>query len=228
MAVLGTNAVSIYLGDGQGGFSRPSHVYNAGPDPTGLTVADVDARRQARPARRQCVRRRPGAGWATATARSSRYLEADQSVALAVADLTGNGTKDIIYANQSLDRVVVDYGGGQTIPVGASTGLLAPGAVAVADLNGDGIPDLIVANSGSNNVLIYPGLGNGQFGPAAQWRPWLLHRHRPGRGSPWPTSTATGDPTWWSPTRAPTTSSILLNQVDSRRQLHVRSGAAAQ
>ena len=45
-------------------------------------------------------------------------------------------------------------------------GLLAPGAVSLADLNGDGIPDLIVANSGSNNVLVYPGLGNGQFGPA--------------------------------------------------------------
>ena len=32
-------------------------------------------------------------------------------------------------------------------------------------MNGDGIPDLIVANSGGNNVLVYPGLGNGQFGP---------------------------------------------------------------
>ena len=87
-------------------------------------------------------------------------------MALAVADLTGNGTKDIIYASQNLDNVVVDYGGGQRIPVGASSGLLAPGAVAVADLNGDDIPDLIVANSGGNNVLVYPGLGNGQFGPA--------------------------------------------------------------
>ena len=47
-----------------------------------------------------------------------------------------------------------------------SQGVLAPGAVTLADLNGDGIPDLIVANSGSNNVLVYPGLGNGQFGPA--------------------------------------------------------------
>jgi hypothetical protein len=37
--------------------------------------------------------------------------------------------------------------------------------VVLADLNGDGIPDLIVANSGGNNVLVYPGLGNGQFGP---------------------------------------------------------------
>src|SRR5262249_35517262 len=47
-----------------------------------------------------------------------------------------------------------------------SSGLLAPGAVTLADMNGDRIPDLIVANSGSNNVLVYPGLGNGQFGPA--------------------------------------------------------------
>ena len=51
-----------------------------------------------------------------------------------------------------------------------STGLLSPGAVLLADLNGDGIPDLIVANSGSNNVLVYPGLGNGQFGPAVNAR----------------------------------------------------------
>ena len=43
--------------------------------------------------------------------------------------------------------------------------MLAPGAVLLKDLNGDGIPDLIVANSGGNNVLVYPGLGNGQFGP---------------------------------------------------------------
>ena len=95
------------------------------------------------------------------------YREANQSVELAVADLTGNGSKDIIYADQGLDRVVVDYGAGNsTVLADQSTGLLEPGAVALADLNGDGIPDLIVANSGSNNVLIYPGLGNGQFGPA--------------------------------------------------------------
>src|SRR5262249_34370043 len=47
-----------------------------------------------------------------------------------------------------------------------TTGLDDPGAVALADLNVDGIQDIIVANSGSNNVLIYPGLVDGQFGPA--------------------------------------------------------------
>ena len=106
--------------------------------------------------------------WATATAPSSPTDEADQAVALAVADLTGNGAKDFIYADQGLDRVVVHYGASPIHRAGRPVrGLLSPGAVKLADLNGDGIPDLIVANSGSNNVLVYPGLGNGQFGPAS-------------------------------------------------------------
>ena len=41
LAVLGARGVSIYLGDGEGGFCRRSR-YDAGPDPTGLTVADVN------------------------------------------------------------------------------------------------------------------------------------------------------------------------------------------
>ena len=40
IAVLGNDSVSVYLGNGQGGFSAPI-VYNAGLDPTGLTVADL-------------------------------------------------------------------------------------------------------------------------------------------------------------------------------------------
>ena len=140
--------------------------YDAGPDPTGLTVADVN--HDGKPD--LLVGNSFGdllvlLGNGDGTFQP--YRKADQSVALAVARPNGNGTKDFIYADQGLDRVVVDYGGGQKTVLGdRSTGLLAPGAVKLADLNGDGIPDLIVANSGSNNVLIYPGLGNGQFGPA--------------------------------------------------------------
>ena len=164
IAVLGTDSVSVYLGNGQGGFSAPV-VYNAGLDPTGLTVADLghDGNLDL------LIGNAYGdvltlAGQGDGTFRP--LLDVGDSVALAVADLTGNGTKDVIYADQGLDRVVVDYGGGQSKSLGATSGLLAPGAVTVADLNGDGIPDLIVANSGGNNVLVYPGLGNGQFGPA--------------------------------------------------------------
>src|SRR5262249_52382620 len=108
---------------------------------------------------------------ATADAPSRPFEPVKQAIALAVADLTGNGVPDFVFADQSLNQVTVQYG---TATQGAAsprvignqaTGVLAPGAVKLADLNGDGIPDLIVANSGGNNVLVYPGLGNGQFGP---------------------------------------------------------------
>ncbi len=165
LAVLTADGLSIYLGNGKGGFSSPV-TYPVPDGSSGLTVADVnhtgnldllvgDAFGD--------VLVLLGNGYGT----FQPYHEADQSIELAVADLSGNGSKDIIYADQSLDRVVVDYGAGNsTVLANLSTGLLNPGAVALADLNGDGIPDLIVANSGSNNVLIYQGLGNGQFGPA--------------------------------------------------------------
>jgi hypothetical protein len=166
LAVLGKDTVSIYLGNGQGGFSAPVS-YNAGLDPTGLTVAYLNGPKNPPDL---IIGNEYGdvlvlAGQGNGTFRP--LLDSGQNVALAVADLTGNGAKDIIYASQNLDNVVVDYGGGDRISVGASSGLLAPGAVAVAYLNGtNNPPDLIVANSGGNNVLVYPGLGNGQFGPA--------------------------------------------------------------
>jgi hypothetical protein len=165
LAVLTGDGLSVYLGNGQGRFLPPT-TYAVPAEADGLTVADLfgngkldllvgDAYGD--------VLVLVGNGDGT----FDPFHEATQAVELAVADLTGNGSKDIIYADQGLDRVVVDYGAGNSAVLGnQSTGLLAPGAVALADLTGNGIPDLIVANSGSNNVLIYPGLGNGQFGPA--------------------------------------------------------------
>jgi FG-GAP-like repeat len=165
LAVLTADGLSIYLANGQGGFSPPT-AYAVPAESDGLTVTDLlgngkldllvgDAYGD--------VLILLGNGDGT----FQPFHEANQAIELAVADLTGNGSKDIIYADQGLDRVVVDYGAGNSsVLANQSTGLLDPGAVALADLNGNGIPDLIVANSGSNNVLIYPGLGNGQFGPA--------------------------------------------------------------
>jgi hypothetical protein len=165
VVVLDTDEVSVFLGNGKGGLLPPV-TYNAGPDPTGLTVVDVNGDGKpdlliGDPFGDVLVLLNQGNGT------FAPYRNADQSITLAVADLTGNGSKDVIYADQSLDRVVVDYGAGSSSVLGdRSSGLLSPGAVKLADLNGDGIPDLIVANSGSNNVLVYPGLGNGQFGSA--------------------------------------------------------------
>jgi hypothetical protein len=165
VAVLSASGLSIYLGNGKGGFMPPV-TYDTGPEPSGFTVADLNHDGN--------LDLLVGNAYGdvlvligNGDGSFNRYRQADQSIALAVADLTGKGSHDIIYADQGLDRVVVDYGADEpTVLADQSTGLLDPGAVALADLNGDDIPDLIVANSGSNNVLIYPGLGNGQFGAA--------------------------------------------------------------
>jgi len=166
LAVLTANGLSIYLGNGQGGFLPPT-VYAVPPESDGLTVADLTGNGKLDLLVGDAygdVLVLVGNGDGT----FQPYHEANQAIELAVADLTGNGSKDIIYADQGLDRVVVDYGAGNSaVLANQSTGLLDPGAVQLAYLNGPNYPpDLIVANSGSNNVLIYPGLGNGQFGPA--------------------------------------------------------------
>jgi hypothetical protein len=165
LALLSADGLRIYLGDGKGGFLPPT-TYDVPAEADGLTVADLLGNGK--------LDLLVGDAYGDVLVllgnddgTFSPYREANQAVELAVADLTGKGSKDIIYADQGLDRVVVDYGAGNSaVLADQSTGLLQPGAVALADLNGDGIPDLIVANSGSNNVLIYLGLGNGQFGPA--------------------------------------------------------------
>ena len=174
LAVLTTAGVNIYLGNGEGGFLPPV-TYAVPAESTGLTLADINNDGN--------LDLLVGDSYGdvlvlvgTGKGTFEPYHEADQAIELAVADLTGNGAKDIIYADQGLDRVVVDYGAGNsTVLANQATGLLDPGAVQLAYLAGPGNPpDLIVANSGSNNVLIYPGLGNGQFGPAVNGQGYFV------------------------------------------------------
>ncbi len=176
LAVLneGSQDVSIFLGDGRGNFAektvggpdgQPTRL-SAGNAPTGLALADIDGDGTAD----LLVGNQFGdvlvlLGKGDGTFQP--YQRTDRHVALAIADLKGDGEQEFIFADAGLDRVTVQYSQpGQTFTRDRSNGLLAPGAVTVADLNGDGTPDLVVANSGANNVLVYPGLGNGQFGPA--------------------------------------------------------------
>jgi hypothetical protein len=176
LAILneGSQDLSIFLGDGHGGFTektatgpdgRPIRL-SAGNAPTGLALADVNG--DGIPDllvgnQFGDVLVLLGKGDGT----FQPYQRSDQRIALAIADLNGDGRQEFIFANAGLDRITVQYPQpGQTFTQDRSNGLLAPGAVSVADLNGDGIPDLVVANSGGNNVLAYLGLGNGQFAPA--------------------------------------------------------------
>ena len=103
LAVLTADGVSVYLGNGHGGFGTPT-TYYAGPDPTGLTVADVENDGKldllvGNTFGDVLVLRGNGDGT------FQPYRTTDQPITLAVADLRGNGQKDIIYADQGLDQV---------------------------------------------------------------------------------------------------------------------------
>ena len=164
LALLGSDSVSVYLGDGRGGFVDEPPI-RVGPDPTGLSVADLNSHPDLLVSDGYgdvLVLLGDGAGHFTTR------RPVNQQIALAVADLGPNGQKTFAFAEQGNNVVSVQAGGAaqpQTL-AGRSQGILDPGAVTLADLNGDGIPDLIVANSGANDVVVYLGLAGGGFGPA--------------------------------------------------------------
>src|SRR5262249_18665721 len=100
LAVLTAKGVSIYLGDGKGGFLPPV-TYKAGTDSTGLTVADLLGNGQLD----VLVGNVYGdvlvlVGNGDGTFRPFGPVKA--AIALAVADLTGNGARDFVFADQSL------------------------------------------------------------------------------------------------------------------------------
>ncbi|ETX05992.1 MAG: hypothetical protein ETSY2_19745, partial [Candidatus Entotheonella gemina] len=96
----------------------------------------------------------------------NRFPTGDSPQSVAVTDLDGNGTLDLVTANIGSDDVTVLMGNGngtfgepQTFPVGDF-----PQSVAVADFDGNGTLDLVTANAGSDDVTILLGNGNGTFG----------------------------------------------------------------
>jgi hypothetical protein len=176
LAVLnkGSGDISVFLGDGHGHFTetlvtgpdgQPARL-GAGNAPTGLAAADLtgDGKLDLLVSNAQGdVLTLVGNGDGT----FQPYRRLDDHVALAVADVNGDGRQEVVFADASLDRVrLLSDQPGQDFVQGRQDGVLKPNAVKLADLNGDGVPDLIVANGGGNDVLVYPGLGDGRFGPA--------------------------------------------------------------
>jgi hypothetical protein len=117
-----------------------------------------------------------------------KLQDVETPFAAAVADVNGDGSLDIIIANEGRDDVTIYLGDGHGAFAEAGRVAVGPSPfwVAAADFNGDGIPDLATANAGNTvgtvGVLrntIYPdpppagtgdvtvllGLGGGRFAP---------------------------------------------------------------
>jgi hypothetical protein len=173
--------ITVYTGNGRGGFAVFGGVFAVGQNPDALAVGDFGSSTSNRPdgipdivvANRvdNDINLLIGDGEGGFTV----YKNLDFGVgidpqAVAVGDFNGDGLLDVAVANFGLQvggndgRLSVllrrsDGGFNQTV----LTLGINPNAVAVADFNRDGVPDLVVSNFGSNTVSVLLGNGDGSF-----------------------------------------------------------------
>ena len=87
---------------------------------------------------------------------SGDYPIGDDPVALAVADLNGDGTPDIVTVNRHDGTISIVQGNRDGTFMGAATLAVGslPASIAVADLNGDGAADLAIADKDDGTVSV--------------------------------------------------------------------------
>jgi hypothetical protein len=169
-------SVSVLLGKGDGTFA-PAINSPTNPYPLALTIADLNGdgaldlalASDATPNLSLLMGNGHGGFQAPIS-----IADPSKAVALAVAaaDLNGDGRPDLVTADGAYDvDVFLGSGGGSfATPVAYPSAmdsccLTEPAAIAIADLNGDGKPDLAAANTGTSNVSVFKGNGDGTFQP---------------------------------------------------------------
>ena len=171
-ANYGTNSVSVFFGDGNGGFPAAPTVYSVGTDPTALAVGDfgngcLDIAVVNSGSNTVTILENTAGSFTT----SQTLTVGTDPVSVAVGDFEGNGHLDLAVANKGSNTVTVFmYSGTCTFALDTALTLAgtlsvgtSPTSVAAADLNGDAMADLVVANSGDNNVGVLLSTGGGAF-----------------------------------------------------------------
>lgn len=157
----GSNSVGVLLGQGNGDFVAAS-TYHAGSPHGPYAVALADVNGDGRPdiLTANLYNHTAGvllgqAGGGFAAVRSYPTGPNTFPMALAVADLNGDGRPDVVTANQTDTAGVLlgqENGGFAAAATYATGPAGAPYAVTVADVNGDGRLDIVVANAATSTV----------------------------------------------------------------------------
>jgi hypothetical protein len=176
-----SDGVSVLLGNGDGTFQAPVSYGSGGYDALALAIADVNG--DGRPdlivgnrceGNSECfgsygsVGVLLGNGDGTFQAPVS-YVTVGGMLWMAVADLNGDGTPDLVVTgSQPSVAVLLGNGDGTFQPVTSYNAGAAAGALAVADVNGDGKLDVITVvdcpNGCPNTALSFlAGNGDGSF-----------------------------------------------------------------
>lgn len=180
-ANIGSDTVSILLGNGAGGYAAAPTV-PVGDEPTGLAVGDFnrDGRVDlavANPTSDDISVKLGNGSGGFSSAPGSPVPVAPNPWYVAVEDLNRDGRQDLAITHAGVTVVdgVPVFGQELTILLGDGSGRFshAPGSpmrvgvvpygVAIADLNGDRKLDLVVANQFSSTIAVLFGNGDGTF-----------------------------------------------------------------
>jgi len=177
IANVGSNNVTVLLGDGSGGFTEVSgSPFPAGIQPLSIALGDfnkdghLDLAVANDVSNDVSVLLGNGSGGFTG-AHGSPVTVGTNPFSVTVGDFNGDGNPDLATANLASGNVTVLLGNGFGEFFPASGSPFATGqnpiSVAVGDFNGDGRPDLATANMGSNTVSVLLGNGSGGFTAAS-------------------------------------------------------------
>jgi hypothetical protein len=173
--------VSILLGDGTGNF-KPAVNFDAGPSPLSLAVGDFNGDHILDIAVANFVDKQTtgpvtiliGAGGGNFRA-PVQYAAGLVPQAIAVGDVNGDGTPDLLIANDGYGNipgklgVLLGHGDGTFGTVTEYSAGVNPFAIALGDFNGDGHLDVVIADETQLRVEVLLNDGKGGFPSAVPY-----------------------------------------------------------